>query len=126
MFLTNVDYVPPNVPPPTGKSKLIILEDNDAVIKMCKKQRSPQMRHVPRTHRVDLDFIFDRVNKDPGTSIKFVGTKDQAADIFTKGSFSENTWKALLKILQVGKTRKPNKQVQHADCPEKSGANSSK
>ena len=36
---------------------LYIFEDNEAVIKMIIKGRSPTMRHVSRTHRVALDWI---------------------------------------------------------------------
>ena len=35
---------------------LYIFEDNEAVIKMIIKGRSPTMRHVSRTHRVALDW----------------------------------------------------------------------
>ena len=34
---------------------LYVFEDNEAVIKMIIKGRSPTMRHVSRTHRVALD-----------------------------------------------------------------------
>ena len=42
--------------------------------------RSPNLRHVARTHRVDLDWLFERIKKDPGVFLKFVGTKEQLAD----------------------------------------------
>ena len=45
------------------------------------------MKHMPRTHRVDLDWLFERIRTDPGVFIKFVGTKQQIADMLTKGSF---------------------------------------
>ena len=41
------------------------LEDNEAVIKMIIKGRSPTLRHVSRTHRVALDWLFDRKELDP-------------------------------------------------------------
>ena len=41
-----------------------MFEDNEAVIKMIIKGRSPTMRHVSRTHRVALDWLFDRINLD--------------------------------------------------------------
>ena len=44
---------------------LYVFEDNEAVIKMIMKGRSPTMRHVSRTHRVALDWLFDRINLDP-------------------------------------------------------------
>ena len=42
-----------------------VFEDNEAVIKMIIKGRSPTMRHVSRTHRVALDWLFDRINLGP-------------------------------------------------------------
>ena len=100
-ILNSVDYVPPSMPITYGKAKLLILEDNDAVIKMCIKCRSPNMRHVGRTHRVDLDWLFERIHKDPAISIKYVNTKQQLADILTKGSFTESTWKTLCELIQI-------------------------
>merc|ERR1712078_335712 len=99
--LKNVDWVPPAVPPPTGAGKIIIFEDNEAVIKMILKGRSPTMRHILRTQRVDIDWLFERVREDPGVFIKYVGTKEQIADILTKGSFSFQQWKQLCDLIQI-------------------------
>ena len=75
-----------------GKAQLYIFEDNEAVIKMIIKGRSPTMRHVSRTHRVGLDWSFDRVDLDPKIRIKYVNTKNKLADISTKGSFNCGKW----------------------------------
>ena len=79
----------------------MLLEDNDAVIKMCVKERSPALRHVSRTHRVDLDWLFERIQRDPGVFIKFVPTKEQLADILTKGSFTAEAWNTLSKLCLI-------------------------
>ena len=63
---------------------LYVFEDNEAVIKMIIKGRSPTMRHVARTHRVDLDWLFDRINMDPRIQIRYIDTKHQIADILMK------------------------------------------
>ena len=94
----SVDYVPPSLPTCLGKGKLFLLEDNDAVLKMVVKGRSPNLRHVGRTHRVNLDWLFERLRKDPGVFMKWVGTKEQLGDILTKGSFTADAWKALLSL----------------------------
>ena len=73
--LSNVDYVPANTHSSQGESQLYVFEDNEAVIKMIIKQRSPTMRHLSRTHRVALDWLFDRINLDPKIQIKCVDTK---------------------------------------------------
>ena len=38
------------------------LKTNEVVIKILIKERSPRLRHVSRTHRVVLDWLFDRTN----------------------------------------------------------------
>ena len=35
------------------------------------------MRHVFRTHRVALDWLFDRINLDPNIQIEYIDTKNQ-------------------------------------------------
>ena len=64
-YLAAVDFVPCTLPKSIGLAKLVIYEDNDSVIRMTVNGRSPNMRHVPRTHRVGLDSIFERIREDP-------------------------------------------------------------
>ena len=63
--LKQVDNVPSNTQSSQGDSKWYIFEDNEAVVKMVIKGCSPTIRHVSRTHRVALDWLFDRINFDP-------------------------------------------------------------
>ena len=46
------------------------------------------MRDISRTHRVNLDWMLDRISVDLGIKIKYVSTSKQIADILTKGSFT--------------------------------------
>ena len=62
----------------------IVFEDNEAVFEIIIKDRSPTMRHVSRTDRVALDWLFDRINLDPKIQIKYVDTKNQLDDILTE------------------------------------------
>ena len=78
----SVEDVSSNVKSSRFGALLYIFEDNEAVIKMIIKGKSPTMRHVSRTHRVALDWLFDRINLDPKIQIKFVDTKNQLAEIF--------------------------------------------
>ena len=84
--MEDIDAVPSNVQSACQEALLYVFEDNEAVIKMIIKGRSPTMRHVSRTHRVGLDWLFDRINLDPKIQIKYIDTKNQLADILTKGS----------------------------------------
>ena len=60
--------------------------NTEAVMKMIMKGRSAAIRHVSRTHRVPLDRLFDRINFGPEIQIKFIDTKNQLADMLTKGN----------------------------------------
>ena len=82
-----IDTVPSNVQSARQATLLYVFEDNEAVIKMIIKGRSLTLRHVSRTHRVALDWLFDRINLDPKIKIKYIDTKNQLADILTKGEF---------------------------------------
>ena len=82
--LNNIDCVPSNVQSSRQEALLYVFEDNAAVIKMIIKGRSPTMRHVSRTHRFALDWLFDRINLDSKIQIKYIDTKIQLADILTK------------------------------------------
>ena len=76
-------------------------EDNEAVIKLIIKGRSPTMRHVSRTHRVAFDWLFGRNNFEWKNQIKYVDTKNQLDDIITKGSFSRDEWNHLLRLFNI-------------------------
>ena len=99
--LSQVDFVPPTLPLSHGKAKLIAMEDNEPVIKMTVKGRSPNMRHVPRTHRIDLDWLYERIREDPGVSIKYVPTRYQIGDLLTKGSFTTELWRFLCDLANL-------------------------
>jgi len=103
-ILTNVDHVPTTCRQ-LELAEMVILEDNDAVIKMCVKGRSPNMRHVARTHRVNLDWLFERLIQDKAIKMRYINTKEQLADMFTKGSFTEMVWKTLMYLIQIAPTR---------------------
>ena len=88
--MKGIDAVPSNVQSARQEALLYVFEDNEAVIKMIIKGRSPTMRHVSRTHRVALDWLFDRINLDSKIQIKYIDTKNQLADILNKGNFTRD------------------------------------
>ena len=59
------------------------------------------MRHVSRTHRVALDWVFDRINLDSKIQIKYIDTKNPLADILTKGNFTRDEWNHLLSLFNI-------------------------
>ena len=84
--LTSIDHVPSSGTHSGSNAMLSVFEDNEAVIKMIIKSRSPTLRHVSRTQRVALDWLFDRINIDSKIQIRYIDTKHQLSDMVTKGN----------------------------------------
>ena len=97
----DIDSVPSNVQSARQEALLYVFQDNEAVIKMIIKGRSPNMRHVSRTRRVALDWLFDRINLDPKIQIKYIDTKNQLADTFAKVNFTRDEWNHLLTLFNI-------------------------
>ena len=82
------------------------------------------MRHVSRTHRVALDWLFDRINSDPKIQMKYIDTKNQLADILTKGNFTRDEWNHLLCLFNIGhfsSTNRPEVEVTPKRTQENAG-----
>ena len=88
IVMEKIDSVPSNVQSSRQEVFLYVFEDNEAVIKMIIKGRSPTMRLVSRTHSVALDWLLDRINLDTKIQIKYIDTKNQLADIFNQRKIS--------------------------------------
>ena len=99
--MEDIDYVPSNVQSARQEALLYVFEDNETVIKMIIEGRSPTMRHVSRIHRVALDWLVDRINLDSKIQIKYIDTKNQLADILTKGNFTRDEWNHLLNLFNI-------------------------
>ena len=83
------------------EAQLYIFEDNEAVINMIIEDRSLLRRHVSRTHRVALDWLFDWINSDAKIPTTPVDTKNQFADMLAKVSFSRDERDHLLGLLNI-------------------------
>ena len=94
-------HVDPNSYPSHDSVSLDIFEDNESLIKMIITDRSPTMSLVSRTHRVALDWMFDRINLDTYIQDKYVDTKSQPADILTEGTFTRDEWTLRLQLIKL-------------------------
>ena len=99
--LDNVDFNSSNVHSSRQEALLYVFEDNEAVIKMIIKGRSATLRRVSRTHRVALGWLCDRINLDPKIQVKYIDTKNQLADILTKGNYTRDEWNHLLRLFNI-------------------------
>lgn len=105
----DIDYVPCSIPKSSGRGKLVIFEDNDAVIKAFIKGRSFAMKHVSRTHRVDLDWVWERIREDPRVLIKCVGTNNKLQIFLQKVLVPRNSGFDCVDLVKLGKlTRSVN------------------
>ena len=78
---------------------LEIMEDNQATIKVVLKGYSPKLRHMARTHKVNLSSIKEVIDKE-SVVLEYVKTDLQAADIFTK-ALPVNKWDNALQLLGI-------------------------
>ena len=71
------------------------------MIKIVGKGRSPQLRHLRRTQRVNIDWLYEAF-LDPATRLRYIPTKLQLADKFAKGSFTKQQWSDLMSLINIG------------------------
>jgi len=62
---------------------LIIHEDNQATILVVERGYSSKLRHITRTHKINLGSLSELL-QDNGIKLQYVESAKQAADIFTK------------------------------------------
>ena len=79
----------------------ILLKTTKQSFKMIIKGRCPTVRHVPGTHRVAVDWLFERINWDSRVQIGYVDTKNQLPDILTEGSSTRDEWSHLLHLFNI-------------------------
>ena len=75
-------------------------EDNQATIRVCRSGRSPSLRHLARTHRVSLSWLYE-VFQRGDVKLGYIVTTSQAADIFTKPIANATKWEAACRLLGV-------------------------
>ncbi len=65
--------------------KIQMHADNKAMIQVAHTGRNPTMRHLSRTHRVDVAWLHEVATSDD-VCVGYERTDKMAADIYTKGS----------------------------------------
>ena len=82
------------------RGTVFVCEDSTAVIGMLRKGRSLAMRHIRRTHKVNLDLLCEIFSNNEGIiNIRYVHTSLQVADIFTKGAYDPASWKRFISMV---------------------------
>ena len=70
------------------------------MIKIARKCRTVALRHLPRTHKIDVSWLFE-VCAAPEVEMRHVKTDAQVADLMTKAFTASDKWEALLRIAQI-------------------------
>ena len=76
---TNIDHIPSNTTHSGSSAMLYVFEDNEAVIKMIIKGRSPTMRHVSRTTELLWIGCLTGLSWTQKVQSKYTDTKNQLA-----------------------------------------------
>ena len=79
--------------------RLLIREDNEATAKVVSAGYSKRLRHMKRTHRINLGSLKEELEKDD-VDLQLVASRYQKADIFTKGLAGE-LWGPALDLLGI-------------------------
>ena len=99
--LDSVDSVSSDVNSSRQETLLCVFEDRErSSAKRNLMGRSPH-RHVSGTHKVALDWLFDRINLDSEIQIKYIDTKNQLVDMLTKGNFTRDERNHLLRLFKI-------------------------
>ena len=78
---------------------LKVLEDNQATILVVRKGYSPKLRHIIRTHKINLSGLSE-VFRNDSAELEYCQTDSQAADIFTK-TLPPQKWAPALRLLGI-------------------------
>ena len=76
-------------------------EDNSAAIQILMTGKNPTIRHMGRTHRVDLAWLHEVFMNQDDVRLQFCDTDKQAADIFTKPFVSEPLWRRATTLINI-------------------------
>ena len=71
--------------------RIVFHEDNQAMIQVCKSGRNPTMRHLGRTHAVDVAWLHERYEADV-FELRYEQSENMSADIFTKAFTDKDKW----------------------------------
>ena len=86
-------------------TKLVFQEDNQATIQILKTQKNPTLRHLNRTHRVNVSWLCEVFRDLNEVGLKYCKTGEMAADIFTKAFTNPIKWNAALDLIGITHTQ---------------------
>ena len=80
-------------------------EDDEDTIKILFTGRFTKMRHVHRTHRVNLDWLYEVfTSSNPRCRLRYVSTTHQITDMHNKVITKADVWTHVSKLAQLANT----------------------
>ncbi|CAE7497217.1 unnamed protein product [Symbiodinium microadriaticum] len=100
--------------------QMTVHEDNQATILIARKGFSAKLRHISRTHKVNLSCLAEQFEEGSGVDVQYIDTNLQAADIFTK-QLPPAKWDSAIRLLGL-RTKMPKELVDKRVLSSKPGA----
>ena len=91
---------------------MVLLEDNQATIRILESGRSPAFRRTDKTQRLNLAWLAEQFGRRHFVLV-YVASILQAADIFTKPFSNAEKWDKLIKLLAI--VSSPEQNVRKAE-----------
>ena len=91
----------------------VVLEDNQATIRILESGKSPAFRHADKTQRINLGWISEQFRRKH-YALAYVSTTLQAADILTKPFTSADKWNKALDLLSIRRAKQPTRKASAA------------
>ena len=82
-------------------ASLVLCEDNAATILVCESRKS-SVRHLGRTHKVQIAWLYERFTSDPQLTICKEVSAWQRANMFTKPFRDAPKWQWVRRLIGVG------------------------
>ena len=76
-------------------------QNDQAVIQILKTQKNPILRHLHRTHRVNVSWFCEAFRNLKEAELMYCKTDEMAADIFTKAFTNRIKWNAALELIGI-------------------------
>ena len=84
--------------------RLLFQEDSQAIIQIVKTQKYPTLRHLNRTHRVNISWLCEMFQNLKEVGFIYCKTDAMAAGIFTKAFTNPIKWRAALDLIGITHT----------------------
>ena len=81
---------------------LTLIEDNESTAAIIRTGRNPTMRHLSRTHGVNVSWLHDLYSKKT-FGVVCSRTEAQCADVFTKAFRELPKWQQAIRLIGIGR-----------------------